>query len=107
MRVPSRRSRQWLRLIVVTKGRETAPRHVTAAQLHKARGKHQTEQEPPKEPNDDWGRICLGTHSRPPLNWRQKDRQKPRFEQQHVPLVTQEKSANVKEREIEQPKQDQ
>src|SRR2546423_2044636 len=103
VRVPADPRGQRLRFVVIVERSEISPRQITAQQLYCARFEHQTEQQPPQQPQHEARRLSDASQSRKNLQWGEENRQKPNLEQQRVPLKREEILADRRERQINEP----
>src|SRR5207244_1265832 len=107
MHIPGSPGRQWLRFVVVVQRGKIAPGAVAAPQFGETGGKHEPEQQPPKEPQTDPWRRGSGWKSGEQLERRDERGQETGLQKQNIPLVTEKNPADVEQREIERPEQNQ
>ena len=101
MRVPADPRRERLGFVVESERGEIVPRWIAAKEFHATRLEHQAEQEPPKKPKGGSGKNTRAVNARTQGEWRKEYCQKPRFQQENVPLETKELAANCAKRQID------
>ena len=74
--------------------RQVAPRRIAARQLHHTRSHGEPEEQPQHQPDREAWRIDQMAQAFASCDRREKDGEKPRFEQQRVPLIGQKIAAH-------------
>src|SRR5262249_33933447 len=100
VRIPGQRRWQRLGFVMEREGNQVVPTGIATQQLHGARGEHQPEQQPTQQPENNSRRGRFAREVWPQSQWREKDGQEACFEQQVVPLVTEEDCADRRQREV-------
>src|SRR5438128_3080858 len=104
---PADYRRQWLRPVVIIERGQLPPAIVAARQLHHAGHDHELKEQQLEQENRRSRNRDVAAAIRPELPRREKDRQETRFEQQAVPVETEERLSRNRERQIKRKKHDQ
>src|SRR3954468_3074046 len=107
MRVPAYPGRKRLCFVMELQGSELSPERIGAEKLYTAWLEHQAEQEPAQQPEDERRRGFLFPGPGDEICRREDDCQQAGFEKQVVPLELKEDATDGRERQIQDPEQDQ